>query len=88
MDEQLRAYLKRLESLRRWVRSRQDTDRGMVTFREVAKRYGVGLDTVEIMVSDALLSYNVGIMTGAGHGVFANRGDYTIEDLNEQEAHA
>lgn len=88
MDEQLRVYLKRLESLRRWVRGRQDTERGMVTFREVAKRYGVKLDEVESMVYDAELSFNCGYQVGGlggGVGDYSSRGDYTIEDLNAQQ---
>lgn len=88
MATDTQTYLKQLESLRRWARGRQDTERGMVTFREVAKRYGVKLDTVESMVYDAELSYNCGYQVGGlggGVGEIENRGDYTIEDLNAQQ---
>lgn len=81
-------YLKQIESLRRWVGKRQGTERGMVTFREVAKRYGVKLDDVESMVYDAKLSYNCDYQVGGlggGVGEIEHRGDYTIEDLNAQQ---
>lgn len=75
-------YAKRLDSLKKWVQRRQISERGLVTFREAGHRYRVCLDDVMQMVEDANLTYNVGIRTGAGHGVFERRSDYTIEDLN------